>query len=78
MHSGAPGGPTVGAAGGPIVGKMETAAADGQITMTQVDSGAASGGPLIIQKLRVVLQSTLHQLHKLQNMQYQLHQHFWI
>ena len=29
-------------------------------------------------QLRVVLQSTLHQVHKLQNMLYQLHQYFWI
>ena len=57
-----------GAAGGSIIGK---------ITITQVNSGAARGGLLIIQRtpqplyqllvplLPVVLQSTLGQLHKL-------------
>ena len=82
MHSGAAGG---GAAGGPVVGNMEIGTADGQITMTQANSGEASGGPRVHQlqnkpakQLQVVLQSTLDQVHKLQNMLYQLHQHFWI
>ena len=64
MHSGA--------AGGPVVGNMEIGTADGQITMTQANSGEASGGPRVHQlqnkpakQLQVVLQSTLDQVHKL-------------
>ena len=57
-----------GAAGGPDVGNMEIGTADGQITMSRVNSGGASGGLHVLQKLRVVLQSTLQQLHKVQSM----------
>ena len=60
MHSGA--------AGGPVVGHMEIGTADGQISMSQVNRGGASGGPCVLQKVRAVLQSTLQQLHKVQNM----------
>ena len=37
-------------------------------TRSQVTSRGASGGPRPLQKVRAVLQSTLQQLHKVQNM----------
>ena len=57
MHSGA--------AGGPVGGNMEIGTADGQ---RRASGGGASGGPRPLQKVRAVLQSTLQQLHKVQNM----------